>query len=171
VSRLFIVLGPPGVGKTTTANMISEKIGGIVITSEQIIKELFGETSNKGKDRDFSKEEIALGYKAMLITAKRLLEHNKPVVLDGVFRSEEQRQDAIVLAKELDIPFKIVLVTCSEELVKERITKRFESGKQPGGYEVHLCLKKAFEPLKQAHFVVDNSRGREAQINHILTTS
>ena len=148
--------------------MLANQINGISITSEQVIKEIYGVTSNENKDKDFNQEEIAHGYQTMLLKAKKILEENKPVVLDGVFRSEEQRNKAFELAQELNIPFQIVLVSCPEEVVKERVSKRFESGIQPGGFQNHLFLESIFEPVKREHFVVDSSKDVEEQIKRLL---
>ena len=165
---LFIVCGASGVGKTTTANRLAQKVSGVVLTSEKIIKKLFVETSNEGKDKDFTKKELDVGYRALYLTAETLLKAGKNVVLDGVFRSVQQRESAIRLATCLGVEHFLIQVVCTEELVKKRVSKRFQSGKQPGGFKNHLYLKKVFESIIRKDNIIDTSRNVENQIKNFV---
>ncbi len=166
--KIYVVCGPSGVGKTTTAKHLGMETNAPVITSEEIIKELFGTISNSNKDLDFNSQEIAYGYNAMLIVAKRILVLGQSVVLDGVFRSEEQRNKVRELAQELQTQAQFIEVTCPEEIVKNRITARLALGKQPGGYQNHLYLKKIFEPILEEHTIIDSSQDILEQLHGVL---
>ena len=165
---LFIVCGPSGVGKTTVARHLAEKTGAVVLTTEAVILELFPLHSNKGQDRDFSTEELDAGYEEIYKRADAILASKKSVILDGVFRSEAQRQNAAALAKKHHVPFSLVVVTCPEHVVKERVTKRLKEGKQPGGFQNHLYLKRLFEDVKENHTIIDSSRDIQTQISAFL---
>ncbi len=165
---LVIVCGPPGVGKSTTSKILAKEIKGIVLTSEKIIKEFYGNTSNLGKDNDFNKEEIDNGYNIMNIIAEKVLKCRRSVVLDGVFRSDAQRNAAFCIANRCKVDHHLIYVTCPEEIVKERITKRFLSGIQPAGYKTHMYLKSIFEPIACRFNIVDTSKNIKKQIKLIV---
>ena len=163
VSKLFIVCGPSGVGKTTVAKYIGSRINAEVITSENVITRLFQTVSNDGKDQDFTTEELERGYEEMIRGAWDFLNEGRNVILDGVFRSKKQREAAL----ELTADSTIINVTCPEHIVKERVTKRFLEGKQPGGFKNHLYLKRIFEPIEQGHHIVDSSKDIGEQLESL----
>jgi predicted kinase len=166
-AKIYVVFGLSGAGKSTTSKILQDRIGGEVITSEGVVKNIFT-TFDNSKDKDFTKEELVVGYNTMFLIAKYLLSNNINVILDGVFRSKKQRDRVESFAKELGVDVDFILVECEESVLKERIIKRFESKKQAGGFKNYLYLKKIFEPVSRKHFTVNSVNEIKSQIKKII---
>lgn len=166
---LFVVCGPSGVGKTTIARILADKTTAKILTSEKIIMDFFDGISNAQQDKDFNQLELTFGYKAMLLITKYLLHAGHSVILDGVFRSQAQRNFVQQLADQHNAALHFIMVTCPENIVQERITKRLALGKQPGGFQNHLFLRRIFEPIAGEHYIIDSSLNIEEQLCSILS--
>ncbi len=88
-----------------------------------------------------------------LMLSKSKLEH---IVFEGTFRKKLQRNEIVEIAKSNGAEVSIVYVKAKDEILKERITARYNRGEQAATYETHLKVKKSYEIPDNA-YMVDNS--------------
>ena len=89
----------------------------------------------------------------------------EPAESHGVIGAEPLLSFSV--AKKHRAKFRIIQITCPDEILKERVEKRFRDGKGVG-YRAHLKIKQAYEPLETMHEVVDTSKNVEKQLKKIL---
>ena len=90
MKRLIVIFGLPGSGKTTLADAIARQTDADVFTSEKVIWEMFGGLIEKNDDKDFTPDQLASGYQAMISRARKTLMNQRTAILDGSFRSENE---------------------------------------------------------------------------------
>lgn len=164
---LFIISGHLGVGKTTTANLLGKIINSPVVSIDKTIYRIFEEPSNVGKNIPFNEFELKICYNTFALVSEHVLSSGKSIIIDGAFGKKEQRELLISIAKKLNLPHHVLYITCPDEIVKERATKRFSDGKGVG-WQAHLDYKKKYEPLDIDHHIIDSSGNVEEQLNHFL---
>ncbi|MBI4592524.1 AAA family ATPase [Candidatus Uhrbacteria bacterium] len=86
--KSIIVRGPLGVGKSTVAKMVAEKIGGVYISVDEVLDQ-------NGLDKAVDGEGIPLANflkanEIIMLGAKQANDEGKPVVVDGNFYHKEQ---------------------------------------------------------------------------------
>lgn len=164
---LFIVCGQIGVGKTTTAKHLGKMLNCPVASVDTTINRIFEEPSNAGKDVPFNDYELKICYNVFALLTEHLLKTGNSVIIDGAFAKKSQRQLLISAAEKLGCSYKVLYITCTDDLIKERASKRFKTGKGVG-WEAHLKLKKVYEPLDINHEVINTSRDVKSQLKMIL---
>jgi predicted kinase len=88
-SRLIIVCGIPGSGKSTFAIRVADRWGAVKFASETFAEQLGA--AARTASGDLTKEAITHAYSAMGAAVADALATNKLVIAVGSFRSEEQR--------------------------------------------------------------------------------
>jgi len=149
---LIIVCGLQGTGKTSVAKKIASKIDGILLRTDVIRKEII-------KKPTYSEEEKQSVYDEMFSRAKELIEGGKDVILDSTFAKKENRDKAQEITKD----FRIVETICPENIVKERIEKRFEDESE-AKFEHYLKYKQFFDSIKEKHSIIDTSKDIDEQL-------
>ncbi|WP_135824023.1 AAA family ATPase [Halorussus ruber] len=147
--QLVVVCGLPGVGKTTVAEDIAERLDGRLLRTDVIRKEILS-------DPDYTEEEARMVYRELFDRASDLVEDGTSAVLDGTFKAESYRDHAVAISESLDAPFRLVKVECAEEVVRERIAGR-EDDESDADFEIHRLYREQFEPISRSHVTVDNS--------------
>jgi predicted kinase len=165
MKALIIITGMIGTGKTTVANALAKKLNMEVISSDPVRKELAGINPYERKRNDFGQgiysEEISdKVYSIITQMARSLLIQGKGVVLDATFSKERWRREAISMAKELGIPFILVLVTAPPEIVRERLKAREKQRVvSDGRWEIYLKHQKGFQvPREGGPLVILDTR-------------
>lgn len=151
-----MICGLPGVGKTTTAKLLASHIKGIVISSDEIRKQLF-------KIPTYRTQEKYLVYKAMLLVARYLHNANVNCILDATFSKERTRRemrDKLGLALK---NFHLIECTCPENIVINRLKSR-KNDFSDADYSVYKKIKGIYEPVKQEHMRLDTERLSEKEI-------
>jgi predicted kinase len=151
--QLIVVCGLPGVGKTTVAEDIAERVDGRLLRTDVIRKEIIS-------DPDYTAEESRMVYGELFERARQTVEEGQPAVLDGTFKDATDRDRAMELSESLDVGFRLVKVECAEDVVRERIRSR-EDDASDADFEVHSMYRDRFEPISVDHLTVDNSDGIE----------
>lgn len=149
--QLVVVCGLPGVGKTTVAEDIAERLDGRLLRTDVIRKEILS-------DPDYTEEEAQMVYREMFDRASEIVEDGGRAVLDGTFKEESYREHAIAVSESLNADFRLVKVECAEEVVRERIGSR-EDDESDADFEVHTMYRDQFDPISMDHVTVDNSEG------------
>ena len=157
--QLVVVCGLPGVGKTTVAENIAERVDGRLFRTDVIRKELLS-------DPTYTEEESRMVYGEMFERARETIENGRAAVLDGTFKDAAYRDHAIELSETLDAEFRLVKVECAEDVVRERIRSR-EDDESDADFEVHSMYRDQFDPLSVDHLTVDNSDGLEATTRQV----
>lgn len=153
-SRLVVVCGLPGVGKSTVAGTIAERVDGELLRTDVVRKELFA-------DPEYTTEETREVYGELLRRGRRTVERGGRAVLDGTFRRRTHRQRARELSETLAVEFSLVKVECPPDVVAERLRRR-EDDPSDADFEVYTMLRERFDPVSMDHVTVDNSGGIEA---------
>jgi predicted kinase len=151
--RLVVVCGLPGVGKTTVAERVADRVDGRIRRTDVIRKELFD-------DPEYTDAETAAVYAELLSRARDDVDAGEAVVLDATFADARFRADAREAAAGADAEFDLVEVACDEAVVERRIERR--DGISDADFEIHLRFKELFDEVATDHVVVDNS-GTEAE--------
>ena len=150
---LVVVCGLPGVGKSTVARAVADRLGAARLRTDVVRKELF-------EDPEYTDRETAAVYDELLSRARDRLLEGELVVLDGTFKQRDRRAEASELAAALGARFRLLRVECEESVVERRIVER--DGVSDADLEVHRQFRERFEPVEIDHVVVDNS-GSEAE--------
>jgi hypothetical protein len=156
---LVVVCGLPGVGKSTVAADVAERIDGRRIRTDVVRKEIL-------PDPQYTPEETRMVYGELFDRGNETLQRGTSVVFDGTFKNRTFRKRAKSLADDLLVPFRLFHVVCDEAVVRERIAAR-EGDVSDADFEVHTTLREQFEPVELDHVEVDNSDGLDRTLRQV----
>jgi len=148
-SRLVVQCGLPGVGKSTVAAAIADRIGGERVRSDVVRAELFDDPTYTPAEKDRV-------YATMLDRARRALDEGRPAVLDATYESRRHRDEVATMADALGVDLTLVRVVCDERVARQRIRQR-EDDPSEADVSVYENARDRFEPLERDHLTVDNS--------------
>lgn len=118
---LWITHGLSGSGKTTKANRVVEKLGGIRIRSDV-------ERHRLAKSLDISSEYAAPMNENVYLHLKEMarlgIKSEIPTIVDATFLQRKRRDEFKRLARELDVPFGILHCQETIDELKKRIKNR-----------------------------------------------
>lgn len=162
-TKLILVCGLPGTGKTTVAEAIAKKTGARILSTDIIRKEMLSNPA-------YTEDEKELVYSMLFNMAGMLLKDGRNVVLDGTFYKKELRENVKELAVKTKSELSIVEVVCDEPVVRERLAKRCKTCcTSDADFAVYKKLKKSFEQIKEKHFTVDTSGEWQKQAYEIAS--
>ena len=151
---LVVVCGLPGVGKTTVARIVADRLGTDPLRTDVVREELF-------PDPAYTEAERRAVYGALFDRARARLDRGEDAVLDGTFAAATHRERARELAAATGADHRLLEVTCEESVVRERLAERTDDASD-ADFEVYRTFERAFDPVTGADATIDNSGGREA---------
>lgn len=163
---VIVVAGLPGVGKTTVADIFTDRVGGVHLRSDSIRKELFDE-------QRYSAPESEATYSALFKRASIALVEGRSVVLDATFDVEIRRDYARHIADRADVPSLFVAVECDPETVKRRIADRNDDASD-ADFAVYEQKRRNFDPIQRDHRTIDNSGSLDetrSQVEQLISKS
>jgi predicted kinase len=160
VTRLILICGLPGSGKSYFAQHLSEKLHASYLNSDLLRKELFP------NHRTYSEKEKQNVYDALLSSTETNLIHHTSVVLDATFYKNNLRLPFYKLAKQLNCSCTTIHINADETLIKERTSKIRQDSE--ADYSVYLKLKDHFEPISAPHLTLQST---DSNIDSLLSTA
>jgi predicted kinase len=156
---LYIVCGLPGTGKTTMAKRIADETKSFLLNTDIIRRKII-------EDPKYTEREKYMIYNLLFEMAEKFLVTGKSVVIDGTFYRKELRERAKEIAKKTKNKFRIVEVTCSEEIIRKGMKKRKKKGSvSDADFGIYKRIKKVFEPIKEKHLVLDTTKGFDQAVD------
>jgi len=148
-TRLVVVCGLPGAGKTTVSEHAVDALDAELFRTDVVRKDLF-------PDPDYTPEEMRAVYDELFSRAREAVRDGDAAVLDGTFKDREHRGRARRAAEDLGVPFTLVRVACDEDVVRERIRAR-SGDASDADFEIHQQYREEFDSVAGEHVRVDNS--------------
>jgi len=160
---LWVVCGMPASGKST----VSEELAGIfgirtfnsdVIRKQMMRAESLDFSNTQFENGIYSKGITSLTYGRLLLLAQKEIEKGESVILDATFKAAHHRNEANLLAKDMDADIMCVECMMPENLLKKRLLRRKNNQSiSDARISIYASLKKQFEPLDEvndAHHVI-----------------
>lgn len=113
---LYIMLGWPGAGKTTSSKVICELTGAVHVWADKVRREMF-------KTPKFTQVENDLLYNRLNEEAVNHLNAGESVVFDTSFNHREDREQMRRLAKEANANYILIWVKSPESTARIRATQ------------------------------------------------
>jgi predicted kinase len=155
-SRLIIVCGVPGAGKSTFAHRAVDRWGAISFASETFAEELGA--AARTASGDLSREAIVHAYAAMAAAVTSALGTNKLVVAVGSFRAQEQRRRFRDIATSLAATVTTVRVVCPVETAAKRVRSRRAIGERGPDQKAIVQIDAGLNQAKDIDAVLTNDR-------------
>lgn len=127
--RLVLVGGGPGTGKSTLARKLAEQVGAVLLSTDDVRRELHGSGQLGGAPGVldtglYAPANVAAVYEAILHRAGPLLADGQSVILDGTWRDAQTRADAQRLAADKDAAIAEIQCVAPIEVAADRIRNR-----------------------------------------------
>ena len=158
--------GLPGTGKSFLAGELAERLNAAILDKDRVRAALF-----PGSMTDYSQPQDALCMQAMLSAAHYLTEQQRVdfVFFDGrTFAHAEQREEVLAAAGRAGAGWRILLVTCAEEVAQARL--QHTDPQHPArnrNPELYKAIQQRFEAIAQPYWVVDTTSGIAGQLEAI----
>lgn len=166
-TRLVIMAGLPGTGKTALAEALAQRLDGIVLSKDKVRAALFppGAITYSSGQNDFC-------MSVLLMAAQRIgADHAVPFIfLDGrTFSRTHHVQQVAGAAAMVGASLSVLHLYCPEELALERIKK--DQGRHAAKNRdplLYFLVKSYFEPITLPKLDVDTSRPLEECVAECL---
>jgi uncharacterized protein len=164
---LTLVGGLPGTGKSTLAAGLSDRLGWVMLRSDEVRKDLasLGHTAH-GTDgyRDglYNDRATAATYRVLLERARRLLEVGEAVILDASWTDARWREEARAMANDTFSDLRELRCVAPIDVVRERLASRASAGTDPSDATSDIAARMTADasPWPTAT-VIDTSCSRE----------
>ncbi len=123
MSRVVLVCGPTGVGKTTYSISLSKEIGAIRFSIDPWMQTLFSQDM-KSLEYSWMIERVNRCYVQIWNISEQILDLQGSVVLDLGFTERVQRDEFSNRARSVGIVPEVHFLNASKEVRKKRIAKR-----------------------------------------------
>lgn len=129
---IVITHGLSGSGKTFVTQRLLEEIGAIRLRSDVERKRLAGLERTNNQDEGineglYSDEMTHRTYNALEEKAETVVEAGYPAIVDATFLKEDYRKKFRGLSDHLEVPFRLLNVTCPEPELRRRLKERQRS--------------------------------------------
>ena len=140
--RLIVVGGLPGTGKSTLAAGIADRLGAVVLRTDEVRQRIDSDGPRYGS------EAVTATYRQLLSEAERLLRLGESVVLDATWNDATLRSEARAVAAATSSLLDELQCTLPHELAAERIRQRMLHGDDPSEATpaVAEAMAERFEP-------------------------
>ncbi|QDU82404.1 Phosphotransferase enzyme family protein [Polystyrenella longa] len=152
---LMITHGFSGSGKTYGSQKLVDGLGAIRIRSDVERKRLHGleqhESSQSAPGSDlYSTKATDRTYRVLEELAQILIEAGKGVIVDATFLKFDRRDQFRQLARQLQVPFRILDFAAPDNILKDRIMQRnaTQQDASEADLEVLQLQRQAAEPLR-----------------------
>ncbi|QSG02973.1 AAA family ATPase [Natranaeroarchaeum sulfidigenes] len=159
---LVVLCGLPGVGKSTVAEFVAERIDARRLRTDVVRKELYD-------DPQYTDEEIASVYRELFERTETAVKRGESIVLDGTFAERKRRRAVREIAAESEAAFRLLEVVCERSVAEERIADRGE-GMSDADVEVYRQFREEFHPIEMYHVAIDNSGSAAATREQVART-
>lgn len=131
--KIIIMRGLSASGKSTVSQKLLDDIGAIRIRSDVERKRLFETTSTNnasdevGKNINmgiYSKDASQQTYTKLIELTSMTIQAGYSAIVDAAFLKHEQREPFRQLAQQLKVPFVILEITASADILRQRISQR-----------------------------------------------
>lgn len=153
---IILMAGLPGTGKSTLAQALAARIGGVVLDKDRIRPALF-----PIEEIEYSTEQDDFCMEIMLQTAEYLLKRDPSrfLFLDGrTFSRRYQIERVIDWAASHRQPWRTLECVCRDETARSRLGS---GGQHPAGnrdFPLYLSVKERFQPISICKAVIDTDR-------------
>lgn len=122
MSKLIVICGLPGTGKTTLADTLSKRLKITCISKDAIKEALYDELGLKNLE-----DSLAIGKRSievMLNLAEKNVQLQKNVIIEAPFRFEEDYQLFSKWIQQYKVDFTAIICTVSPEIRENRFYNR-----------------------------------------------
>lgn len=157
-TKVIIVAGLPGSGKSYFAERLARRIGAVYLSSDRIRKKLLSK-------RTYSDGEKLAVYDAMREQMEEALSMHQDVVADATFFTREIRERFV---RGLPPPLQqyMIEVVAAESLTRARLQRpRADS---EADYSIYQAIRLRWEPIDRPHLVLHST---DANIDDLLQTA
>lgn len=120
MATLHLIHGFVGVGKTTYARQLEKDTAAIRFTHDEWMVRLYGHNPPEDAFADYDSRVAAVIWDVTI----KLLALGTDVILDFGFWSRAARDEARAIAQAAQAEVKLHFITCSEEVMRERVATR-----------------------------------------------
>ncbi|QUQ64077.1 bifunctional aminoglycoside phosphotransferase/ATP-binding protein [Kutzneria sp. CA-103260] len=164
--RLVLVGGRPGTGKSTVAGRLADELGGVLVQSDRVRKEMAGispatSAAAGWQEGIYSAASTVHTYREMLRRAELLLGRGETVVLDASWRVAAHRQLARAVAAGTSSRMVELVCRASDEVADARIrTRAVGPHLSDATPEIAATMAREFDPWPEADIVKTDSPAR-----------
>lgn len=172
IKKIILIYGLPGTGKTSLAKLVSYETGYKYLSSEMVRAKIL-KVNRVIEDCDFTLEEQDIVYRKMQLLAEKALLKDDGIIIEGVFRSKEQRQIMYNLKDKIqNVKFYPFYIICDRNIALERVRSR-KTGItiSPAGVKTYCAIEKIFELTNKDEpttIIINNSNDINSSLKKIL---
>ena len=176
---LVITSGVQGVGKSTFAEALAQRVDAVIVSSDVLKVEVGGVVLKEGTldyYTEFGRDYMVKLYDALLKRAHAHLTEGRSVILDASFERREDRAKAAELAKSSDAAFLAVECLCWETVRYHRLRRRLEKeGREDlldETWRIYVDHARRFEEFQdevppEGHLVIETSLRLEDWVEYV----
>ena len=153
-----LIMGLPGTGKTAAAEFLTDKLSALAIRLAPVYSKLFPIRGEQISESENSRRLKAAYLEMCNIVPGALRKYPKRhFVVEGVFRSAEQRKNITNAIIEAGAGYSVLLVTTRREVARERVHTRHAAGDSACNVLGYEKARAEFEEVRMPHRIIDNS--------------
>lgn len=160
-----MLAGPPGVGKTTFARHLRERIPLTILSVDDVRKVLF-------PNPEYTDPEHHRVFGVFYATLEELLRRRISVVADATNLWESLRRRLYRIAEEANARSVAVGFDTPAEVVRLRLERRFAEpvhwDRSDATWDIHVRMAAEMEPVRGWHFVVDMSKDPSGAVDDVV---
>ena len=124
MSKIHIVFGPQGAGKSTYSKKLAEEVNGIHLSIDDWMWKLFGADLPKSMNLKWIMERVERCESQIWALSENITKCGGEVILDLGFTKLAKRKKFKQLAKEINIPIQTHFIKAPHDIRRKRVLDR-----------------------------------------------